>query len=180
MPKTSLDQLDLNILDTLADNARKPFLEIARENGVSGAAVHQRMTKLQKSGVVKGSQLLIEPSAVGYDTCAFMGFFLNDPSRFPQVVAELKKIPEVVECHFATGKYDIFIKLYARNNDHLLSVIHERLQPLGMARTETTISFKEVFRRSLPVKAHSELTSTNNFYQDFLEQIEEKTSEKKS
>lgn len=153
MSKITLDRLDLNILETLADNARKPFLEIARENNVSGAAVHQRMTKLQRSGVVKGSQLLINPASVGYDTCAFMGFFLNDPSRFPMVVEELKKIPEVVECHFATGKYDIFIKLYARNNDHLLSVIHERLQPLGLARTETTISFKEVFHRSLPIKA---------------------------
>lgn len=152
MSKINLDQLDINILDTLADNARKPFLEIARENGVSGAAVHQRMTKLQKSGVVKGSQLLINPAAVGYDTCAFMGFFLNDPSRFSMVVEELKKIPEVVECHFSTGKYDIFIKLYAKNNDHLLHVIHERLQPLGLARTETTISFKEVFHRSLPIK----------------------------
>lgn len=151
MPKIALDQLDYNILSTLADNARKPFLEIARENGVSGAAVHQRMTKLQKAGVVKGSQLLIDPAAVGYDTCAFMGFFLQDPSRFPQVIEELRKIPEVVECHFATGKYDMFIKLYAKNNDHLLSVIHERLQPLGLARTETTISFKEVFHRSMPI-----------------------------
>lgn len=153
MSKIQLDELDMNILETLADNARKPFLEIARENGVSGAAVHQRMTKLQKSGVVKGSQLLIDPAAVGYETCAFMGFFLNDPSRFPIVVEELKNIPEVVECHFATGKYDIFIKLYARNNEHLLKVIHDSLQPLGLARTETTISFKEVFHRSLPIKA---------------------------
>lgn len=153
MSKVNLDQLDLNILETLADNARKPFLEIARENNVSGAAVHQRMTKLQKNGVVRGSQLLINPASVGYDTCAFMGFFLSDPSRFPMVVEELKKIPEVVECHFATGKYDMFIKLYAKNNDHLLSVIHERLQPLGLARTETTISFKEVFHRSMPIHA---------------------------
>lgn len=163
MPKTHLDQLDLNILDTLADNARKPFLEIARENNVSGAAVHQRMTKLQKNGVVKGSQLIIDPSSVGYDTCAFMGFFLDDPSRFEEVVAELKKIPEVVECHFATGKYDMFIKLYTKNNDHLLSVIHERLQPLGLARTETTISFKEVFRRSIPVRNHSVLKRKYEF-----------------
>ena len=152
MPKTNLDQLDVNILAALADDARKPFLEIARDNGVSGAAVHQRMSKLTRNGVVKGSQLLIDPSSVGYETCAFMGFFLNDPSRFEMVADELKKIPEVVECHYSTGKYDLFIKLYARNNDHLLNVIHERLQPLGLARTETTISFKEVFHRSLPVK----------------------------
>lgn len=157
MSKLHLDQLDLNIIDTLANNARKPFLEIARDNGVSGAAVHQRVTKLQKAGVIKGSELLIAPSAIGYETCAFMGFLLNDPSRFGEVIEALKDIPEVVECYCTTGKYDIFIKLYARNNEHLFKVIHERLQPLGMARTETTISFKEVFHRCLPVKERTKL-----------------------
>lgn len=152
MSKLHLDQLDLNIIDTLANNARKPFLEIARDNGVSGAAVHQRVAKLQKAGVIKGSELLVDPSAIGYETCAFMGFFINDPSRFVEVIEALKKIPEVVECYCTTGKYDIFIKLYAHNNEDLFRVIHERLQPLGMARTETTISFKEVFHRCLPVK----------------------------
>ena len=135
----------------LSVNARKPYLEIARECGVSGAAIHQRIQKLTSLGVIKGSESLIEPSAVGYDTCAYIGFFLNDPSQFNNVVNELKKIPEVVECHFTTGKYDLFIKLYAKNNDHLLHIIHERLQSLGLARTESLISFKEVFRRQLPI-----------------------------
>ena len=135
----------------LSVNARKPYLEIARECGVSGAAIHQRIQKLTSLGVIKGSESLIEPSAVGYDTCAYIGFFLNDPSQFNNVVDELKKIPEVVECHFTTGKYDLFIKLYAKNNDHLLHIIHERLQSLGLARTESLISFKEVFRRQLPI-----------------------------
>lgn len=151
MARLQLDNLDMKILGLLADNARKPFLEIARECGVSGAAVHQRMAKLQGMGVVKGYQMLLDPAAVGYETCAYMGFFLKDPSRFDEVVKELEKIPEVVECHFTTGQYDMFIKLFARNNDHLLSVIHDRLQPLGLARTESTISFKQVFNRSVPI-----------------------------
>ncbi|MDE6268045.1 MAG: Lrp/AsnC family transcriptional regulator [Muribaculaceae bacterium] len=151
MARLQLDNLDMKILGLLADNARKPFLEIARECGVSGAAVHQRMAKLQSMGVVKGYQMLLDPAAVGYETCAYMGFFLKDPSRFDEVVKELEKIPEVVECHFTTGQYDMFIKLFARNNDHLLSVIHDRLQPLGLARTESTISFKQVFNRSVPI-----------------------------
>ena len=151
MKRPNLDKLDLKILQMLSDNARKPYLEIARECGVSGAAIHQRIQKLTSLGVIKGSESLIEPSAVGYDTCAYIGFFLNDPSQFNNVVDELKKIPEVVECHFTTGKYDLFIKLYAKNNDHLLHIIHERLQSLGLARTESLISFKEVFRRQLPI-----------------------------
>ncbi len=151
MKRPNLDKLDLKILQMLSVNARKPYLEIARECGVSGAAIHQRIQKLTSLGVIKGSESLIEPSAVGYDTCAYIGFFLNDPSQFNNVVDELKKIPEVVECHFTTGKYDLFIKLYAKNNDHLLHIIHERLQSLGLARTESLISFKEVFRWQLPI-----------------------------
>jgi Lrp/AsnC family transcriptional regulator for asnA, asnC and gidA len=151
MARQQLDALDTKILQMLANNARRPFLEIARECNVSGAAIHQRVQKLTSMGVIKGSELLIEPSSVGYETCAFMGFFLKDPSQFSAVVEALKEIPEVVECHFTTGQYDMFIKLQARNNDHLLQIIHGKLQGLGLARTESLISFKEVFKRQLPI-----------------------------
>lgn len=151
MAHNQLDKLDVKILRMMTGNARKPFLEIARECGVSGAAVHQRIGKLQASGVIKGTEMLVEPSAIGYDTCAYMGFFLKDPASFNSVIAKLREIPEVVECHFTTGQYDLFIKVYARNNDHLLHLIHEKLQNLGLSRTESLISFKEVFKRPLPV-----------------------------
>ncbi|MBR1964788.1 MAG: Lrp/AsnC ligand binding domain-containing protein [Muribaculaceae bacterium] len=153
MGRSQLDSLDSKILSMLANNARKPFLEIARECNVSGAAIHQRIQKLTAIGVVQGSEMLIDPAAVGYETCAYIGFFLKDPSQFNNVVEELKKIPEVVECHFTTGQYDMFIKIYARNNDHLLQIIHNKLQHLGLARTESLISFKEVFKRQIPIDA---------------------------
>lgn len=152
MPQTQLDALDIKILQLLSGNARKPFLEIARETGVSGAAIHQRMAKLQALGVVSGSEMHVDPSVLGYQTCAYIGFFLKDPSTFKDVIEKLREIPEVVECHFTTGQYDIFIKLYARNNDHLLHIIHEKLQNLGLSRTESLISFKEVFRRPIPIR----------------------------
>ncbi len=152
MGRPQLDSMDLKILQMLADNARKPFLEIARECNVSGAAIHQRIQKLTTMGVIKGSESLIDPSAIGYETCAYIGFFLKDPSKFDEVVEKLRQIPEVVECHFTTGQYDMFIKLYARNNDHLLHIIHEDLQHLGLARTESLISFKEVFKRQIPIE----------------------------
>ena len=151
MSQPQLDSLDIKILQMLASNARKPFLEIARACDVSGAAIHQRIQKLTAMGVIKGSESLIDPAMVGYDTCAYIGFFLKDPSQFNHVVEELKKIPEVVECHFTTGQYDMFIKLYDRNNDHLLHIIHEKLQHLGLSRTESLISFKEVFKRQIPI-----------------------------
>ncbi|MBR5332085.1 MAG: Lrp/AsnC ligand binding domain-containing protein [Muribaculaceae bacterium] len=151
MSQSQIDTLDIKILQMLAENARKPYLEIARECGVSGAAIHQRIQKLTSLGIIKGSVSLIDPSSVGYDTCAYIGFFLKDPAQFKNVVEELKKIPEVVECHFTTGQYDMFIKLYAHNNDHLLHIIHEKLQHLGLSRTESLISFKEVFKRQIPI-----------------------------
>ena len=139
MANFQLDSLDYKIL------------EIARECNVSGAAIHQRIQKLINMGVLKGSESLINPSSVGYDTCAYIGFFLKDPSQFDQVIEKLKTIPEVVECHITTGQYDMFIKLYAKNNNDLMSIIHGKLQNLGLARTETLISFKEVFKRNIPV-----------------------------
>ena len=151
MANFQLDSLDYKILQMPSVNARKPYLEIARECNVSGAAIHQRIQKLINMGVLKGSESLINPSSVGYDTCAYIGFFLKDPSQFDQVIEKLKTIPEVVECHITTGQYDMFIKLYAKNNNDLMSIIHGKLQNLGLARTETLISFKEVFKRNIPV-----------------------------
>ncbi len=151
MNRQQFDKLDLSILSMLSGNARKPYLEIARECGVSGAAVHQRIQRLTASGVIQGSECIVNPAAVGYETCAYVGFYLRDPSQFNHVISELSKIPEVVECHFTTGQYDIFVKLYAHNNDHLLTILQDQIQSLGLARTETMISFKEAFRRQVPV-----------------------------
>jgi len=101
---------------------------------------------------LKGSEFLINHNKIGYETAAYMGIYLKDPNNFKYVVEKLSEIPEVLECHYTTGKYDLFIKVLARNNKHLLAIIHEKLQPLGLSRTETLISFKEAFRRQLPLK----------------------------
>lgn len=151
MSRLHIDNLDTKILQMLVDNGRKPFLEIARECGVSGAAIHQRIAKLQATNILEGSRALIKPTTLGYDTCAFVGIFLKDTDQFNTVVEKLKNIPEVVECHFTTGQYDMLIKVYAKDNEHLLHLIHEKIQPLGMLRTETLVSFREVFSRALPV-----------------------------
>lgn len=152
MSRQNFDTLDLNILKHLSSNARKPYLEIARECGVSGAAIHQRIQRLTANGIINGAECLIDPASLGYETCAYVGIFLRDPSQFQNVVDALMQIPEIVECHFTTGQYDIFIKLYARNNDHLLHLLQNQIQALGLARTETLISFKQVFKRQVPVE----------------------------
>jgi len=151
MANQKLDKLDKQILKLIASDARIPFLEVARACNVSGAAIHQRIQKLMNMGVLKGSQFIIDPEKVGYETCAYIGLNLKNPESFDTVVEELKKIPEVVECHYTTGNFDMFIKIYAINNHHLLNIIHDRLQPLGLARSETLISFHSAINRQLPV-----------------------------
>ena len=151
MAHRSLDQLDKKILRLIADDARIPFLEVARECNVSGAAIHQRIQKLTNLEILKGSQFVIDPEKIGYETCAYMGLNLKNPENFDDVVEALKKIPEIVECHYTTGEYDLFIKLYAYNNHHLLTIIHDKLQALGLSRSVSLISYNAVIDRPLPV-----------------------------
>ena len=151
MANQKLDGLDKQILKLIAADARIPFLEVARACDVSGAAIHQRIQKLTNMGVLNGSQFIIEPEKLGYETCAFIGLNLKNPEDFDTVVAELKQIPEVTECHYTTGNFDMFIKIYAQNNHHLLTIIHDKLQPLGLSSSQTLISFHSAFDRQLPV-----------------------------
>ena len=156
MSKQLLDALDRQILRLISQDARIPFLEVARACNVSGAAIHQRVAKLANLGIIKGSQFIIDPEKVGFETCAYVGLYLKDPENFDRVVEELKKIPEVVECHYTTGGFDMFIKIYATNNHHLLRIIHDKLQPLGLSRSETIISFNAAINRQLPLADLSE------------------------
>ena len=146
-----LDALDKKILRMIAEDARIPFLEVARACKVSGAAIHQRIQKLTNMCVLKGSRFIIDPESIGYETCAYVGINLKNPEKFDVAVEALKAIPEVVECHYTTGDYDLFIKMFAMNNHHLLDIIHDKLQPLGLSRSETIISFGSAFTRQLPM-----------------------------
>lgn len=148
-----IDRLDKKILQLISKDARIPFLEVARECNVSGAAIHQRIQKLRNLGIIKGSEFIVDTYKIGYQTCAYIGIVLTDIKKFDYVVAELKKIPEVVECHYATGKYSMFIKIYAKDNRHLLQIILEHLTLIdGVGHTETfQLSLDEIFKRQLSV-----------------------------
>ena len=139
MANQRLDGLDKQILKLIAADARIPFLEVARACDVSGAAIHQRIQKLTNMGILKGSQFVMDPEKLGYETCAFIGLNLKNPEDFDRVVEDLKHIPEVTECHYTTGNFDMFIKIYAQNNHHLLTIIHDKLQPLGLSSSQTLI-----------------------------------------
>jgi Lrp/AsnC family transcriptional regulator, regulator for asnA, asnC and gidA len=147
-----IDSLDKKILSIIQGNARIPFLEVARECGVSGAAIHQRVQKLTKIGVIVGSEFVVDPKKVGYHTCAYIGIFLEKAGLFKEVVSQLEEIPEIIQCDYTTGNYSIFIKVYTRDNQHLKEILADKLQSIrGVARTETFICLEESFNRHLQV-----------------------------
>jgi Lrp/AsnC family transcriptional regulator for asnA, asnC and gidA len=148
-----IDALDEKILKLITQNARIPFLEVARECGVSGAAIHQRVQRLFNIGVVLGSEFVVSPPKLGYNTCAYMGIYLEKANYHRKVVEALRNIPEIVECHYTTGQYAIFIKIQTKNNVHLKQIIDNELQEIeGIARTETFISLEMDFKRQVPIK----------------------------
>ena len=113
-----IDGIDKKILRSLISDARTPILEIARNVGISGAAIHQRLRKLEKSGLIAGSKFVINPKVLGYHTMAFIGVFLDKAMSNPKAVKQLEAIPEVIECHYTTGNWSIFLKILCRDNSH--------------------------------------------------------------
>lgn len=148
----NLDAIDREILKFLIKNARMPFLEIARECGISGAAIHQRIRKLDESGVILGSRLIVDSKTLGFDVCAYIGIRLQDPQYLDATVEKLKQIPEIVECHFITGTYNVFVKLYCLDNEHLMKTIFDGIVRIqGISTTQTYISLFEAFQRQVNV-----------------------------
>ena len=152
MPKITLDAIDRKILKFLIKNARMPFLEIARECGISGAAIHQHIRKLDESGVILGSRLIVDPKMLGFDVCAHIGIIIKDPQQLMQTMEKLRDVPEIVECHFITGSYNILAKLYCLDNEHLMRTIFDGILRIpGVSTTETFISLQEAFQRQVNV-----------------------------
>ena len=153
MSDFKIDEMDRKILSFLVKDARMPFLEIARECGVSGAAIHQRVNKLEEAGIITGFSATVKPSALGSPVCAFIMMNISEANKFNDVIAALKKIPEVVECHFITGHSSMLIKLYCSDFDHLMNVVLNAIQKIpAVDSTETMISLSEAFQRQVWVK----------------------------
>lgn len=147
-----IDGIDKKILRALMKDARTPVLEIARNVGVSGAAIHQRLRKLEKSGLIENSTFLINPKVLGYSTMAFVGVYLEKAMDTKDVVRQLKKIPEVLECHYTTGNWSVLLKILCKNNEHLMFVLNKDIQAIsGVSRTETFISLDQQIDRQIKI-----------------------------
>jgi Lrp/AsnC family transcriptional regulator, regulator for asnA, asnC and gidA len=150
--RNHLDDVDLKILDIISRNARIPFKDVANEVGISRAAVHQRVNRMIDLDVITGSGYYVNPKKIDYSTCTYIGIFLEKGGIYSDVVSKLENIREITECHYTTGQYAIFIKVYAKDNEHLKSILSEKIQKIpGVSSTETFISLEETFKRNLPV-----------------------------
>ena len=147
-----IDNLDKKILGILSQNARIPFKDVAAECGVSRAAIHQRVQHLIEGGIITGSGFDVNPKSLGYSTCTYVGITLERGNMYKSVVERLVHIPEIVECHFTTGPYTMLVKLYSRDNEHLMDLLNNRIQEIsGVISTETLISLEQSISRSVPV-----------------------------
>lgn len=148
-----IDNLDRQILNIIIRNARIPSKDVALECGVSRAAVHQRIQRLIDMGVITGSGYTVNAKSLGYRTCTYIGVNLLRGAMYRDVVPELMKIPEVVECHYTTGPYTFLLKLVARDNEHLMDILHDKIQMInGVTTTETLISLDNSIQRQIPVE----------------------------
>ena len=148
-----IDTLDKKILNIIMKNARIASKDVALECGVSRAAIHQRIQRLIEMKVITGSGYNVNPKALGYNTCTYVGVSLEKGSMYREVVQELEKIPEVVECHFTTGPYSMLIKVYAQDNQHLMELLNDQIQHIaGVTETETLISLEQSMNRQIYIK----------------------------
>jgi Lrp/AsnC family transcriptional regulator, regulator for asnA, asnC and gidA len=148
-----IDNLDIQILSFLMNDATTPYTEIAKKLIVSGGTIHVRMKKMEDMGIIKGSNLIIDAQKVGYDICAFLGIFLEKGSIYKDAVEQLRKVKEIVELHYTTGAYSMFAKIICRDTTHLRTVLNDSIQGIeGIQRTETFISLEESIKRQITLE----------------------------
>ncbi|NLU08601.1 MAG: winged helix-turn-helix transcriptional regulator [Clostridiales bacterium] len=160
---SGLDDLDFQILDILLKDSRTPFLEIARECHVSGGTIHVRMKKMQDMNIIKGTKLIIDNSKIGYDVCGFIGIYLDKARNFKDVLDKLIDIKEIVEIHYTTGVYSIFIKIICKNISDLQDLLMNKIQSIdGIQRTDTIISLYQPVERSINIDIINNTSNSKN------------------
>lgn len=147
---SGLDELDYQILDILIKDSRTPYLEIARQCHVSGGTIHVRMNKMQEMSLIKGTKLIIDTNKLGYDVCCFIGIFLDKASSYPDVLEQMREIKEIIELHYTTGAYSVFIKVICKSITHLQDLLMNKLQVIpGVQSTDTFITLSQPIDRNI-------------------------------
>lgn len=146
-----LDAIDKQIIYMLMDNAKTSLALISKNVGISTTAVHQRIKKLEHAGVIENSISFLNPKKIGYKVVSFIGVYLDQPSYYQEAVKVMNGINEIVEAHYTTGNYTIFLKVLCKDNDHLMEILNKLQKIKGVTRTETFISLEQSISRQLQV-----------------------------
>ena len=145
-----IDSLDKQIINALIQDARTSYAELSKKFKVSPATVHVRVEKLKAAGIIMGTKLAIEPKQLGFDVCCFIGIKLKSAGDYPEVLAKLNDIEEVVEAYYTTGAYSIFTKIFCKSIDDLHFVLVEKIQSIDKIRaTDTLISLQNPIHRTI-------------------------------
>jgi Lrp/AsnC family transcriptional regulator for asnA, asnC and gidA len=148
-----LDDYDKKILIQLEKDGRKPYSEIAKNLNISNTMVHQRVTRMKKIGILKGAGIILDERKLGYEWSAFTGLVLKEDSDSKAIIEELRKIPEVTECYYITGQYTLYIRIVAKSNEHMRSVLYDKIDHIsGILKTESMIDFGAAFKRNVSVE----------------------------
>lgn len=148
--KNKLDHVDFNILNILAENAQTPYTEVAKQLIISPGTVHMRMKKMRDLGLITGATLSLDYAKMGWKMTIFLGIFLSEVSRFKEVMEKLGVIEEVVRIHHVTGKYDIFLKMHAKDSNHYKQVYQDEVLVIsGIRGIESFISIEENLGRHI-------------------------------
>ncbi|MDZ7934256.1 MAG: Lrp/AsnC ligand binding domain-containing protein [Emticicia sp.] len=148
-----LDEFDRKILIQLEKDGRKPYSEIAKNLNISNTMVHQRVTRMKRIGILKGAGIILDERKLGYEWSAFTGLVLKEDSDSKTIIEELRKIPEVTECYYITGQYTLYIRIVAKSNEHMRSVLYDKIDHIsGILKTESMIDFGAAFKRNVSVE----------------------------
>jgi Lrp/AsnC family transcriptional regulator for asnA, asnC and gidA len=151
MPENyQIDKTDKEILSLLLQDARTPFIEIARKLIVSGGTIHQRVEKMKSLGIIEGSSFRINLSKMGYDVTVFLGIHLKSSKDTQLVIEKLNSFNEVVEAYFTTGNYALLVKVHTKTITDFHHFLAKKLQSIdSIQSTESFISLNQPIKKSL-------------------------------
>ena len=148
-----LDEYDKLILIELEKDGRKPFSDIAKNLEISNTMVHQRVNRMRSEGIIRKMALELDERKMGYEWSAFTGIVLKEDCNSEIIIDALKQIPEVVECYYITGQYTLYIRIVAKNSEHMRRVLYEKIDHIpGVLKTESLIDFGLSFKRNVPIE----------------------------
>jgi Lrp/AsnC family leucine-responsive transcriptional regulator len=155
-----VDSVDRRLIEALRANARATFAELARLVGLSAPAVHERVGKLESSGVITGYHAVVEPAALGLGVSALVGVLQGDRGDSDRIFAALREMPEIEDCWFVAGEETFVVKVRVSDMPSLEQVIGALNRIRGVARTRTTVVLSTRFEgRPRPVPEPGEAVS---------------------